>query len=234
MRLRAPLICFALAVGCSAAVTDRPTEGQVQSAHHPFFVRMGVPCPEGMNEYPDMCWACPLEDPAQCKLKCESGNAGACSVLGLQYDVGWGDWPKDPLLAQTNYKKACSGGSLYGCANVAICLEKGDVCPKDLARAAAMFTDLCERGFLGSCIAIARIRFGAGSGAEGFKYAERACKGRRNPPDCRFLGRACLDHPEVAPPNCVEDARKLACEYGDARACAGQFPAEPEDARSGE
>lgn len=175
-----------------------------------------------MIEDPRLCLACPFTDRAECTAKCEAGNAGACSIVALQAEAGW-EGPVDAPLAQRYYQKGCDGGSTYACTSVALCSIRGDVCAKDPKRASEIFVRQCGRGHAPSCYFNGRELVKAGSISAGFEFAERGCVGMHDAWGCRLLGKLCVEHSKVAPPNCLENARVHACEYGDSEACAGRF-----------
>lgn len=170
-----------------------------------------------------VCWACPVVDVAECQLRCDNGNGGACEIRAIQARAGWGLEEPDERLAQAFEEQGCKRGSPWACVKVAICHLKGGKCPPDPVRALTILKEECDAGIALACAAYGQVKIEAGEASAGFAYAEHACVGLDDAAGCRFLRKLCAEYPENAPVRCVDTARERACGLGDERACAGDL-----------
>ena len=153
---------------------------------------------------------------------CEFGNAEACNNAGLVLNQRGEFGHGVPLL-----KKACDGGSAWGCTNLAQVYARGvpGVEP-DGTRALTLLTSACEREhFMVACANVAALYAQGGSGivvddGKAFDYAQRACDGG-NTISCGTVGVFYYTGRVVA-----KDASRAAnlfdaaCTAGGAAACS--------------
>lgn len=149
---------------------------------------------------------------------CDEQHAGACSALGVIYEIGLGV-AADPARASALYERACRYGNVRGCTNLAIVQIWGFGVPREVRFAARLLGVTCARGDAKACLHLARLH-DAGEGtsmdrALAARLFELACDGQE--------ASACLERAEIlANAGRHRDAEEFygkACSFGDARAC---------------
>ncbi len=96
------------------------------------------------------------------ELGCKTGDAAACSALGVVFETGVGR-PQDARQARGLYAKACSAKNQRGCVNLAKLEIASAQGAGDLALAHERLFLACELGEPSGCAAMGeRLRRGAG------------------------------------------------------------------------
>jgi TPR repeat protein len=85
---------------------------------------------------------------------CFMDDAGACSALGVSYEVGVVGAPQ-PKKALSAFERACVLGNARGCVNFGAMLAKGDAGVSDAPRAVRLFTKACGGGEQAGCAKLA-------------------------------------------------------------------------------
>jgi TPR repeat protein len=99
----------------------------------------------------DLSVACAGGNIATCAAECERRGMESCAELGFRYATGDGV-PKDDAKSASLTRKACDGGSVRGCMNLATDLfADTHGSPKDEARAAKLRKGACEKGGALAC-----------------------------------------------------------------------------------
>ena len=78
--------------------------------------------------------------------KCESGDAGSCNDLGVNYEL-----MKEYDNAYANYKKACDAKVQLGCSNLGTLYKNGLGVKKDPKKAVEIYKDSCNSGGTQAC-----------------------------------------------------------------------------------
>ncbi len=161
-------------------------------------------------------------------------SAEHCVPAGELYAEGRGV-PADVKRAAELFGRACDGGDLGGCFELARLYESGTGVPRDPARAATLYERMCAADSYG-CTRLAGLLL-AGQGvqkdaARGVTLAERACREHRDWEACLQLGLALRDGNGIArdavaarkqlQETCRFEASlgcRAACELGDAESC---------------
>jgi len=150
--------------------------------------------------------------------KCEAGNFEACADAGASYLLGKQGMPKDPAKGVPMLKKACDGGSLFGCEIYGRALKRGMGVPKDLAGASKAFTKACDGGKGTSCRALA---LGMKSDdPKRIPLLQKACDAK-DKIGCVGLGAAYL-HGNQGTKKDLKKAKEIlgkACKLGEKMAC---------------
>lgn len=157
-------------------------------------------------------------------LACQSGDASACSAMGVIYETGVGV-PADGPLAHQYFVRACVAGNQRGCVNRAL-LELDGVrwgTPPDkvaIAHARDTLLTACEKGEASGCAHMGKLMVknekNAIDVAAGQNLLQRACEA--NDAD------ACFELAELAPKTASRPAQETLELY--VKACvAGHEPA---------
>jgi len=90
---------------------------------------------------------------------CEHGNANACNAVATTYFDGFQATTKErgALLAAPYLEKACSGGSLRGCANLGQLYAVGLGVAFDQTRAQTLLKKACGGGIRAACDILAKL-----------------------------------------------------------------------------
>ncbi len=161
---------------------------------------------------------------------CTSGDAGACSALGVLYELGRGV-AADPRRAAKLYRMACNQGNGRGCTNLGLVLEHGVQGVPAQKQARDFYSRACDEGERSGCANLGRL------------YKE----GKVVPKDLAFASdllthacrdgetAACLDLAELVAPSEPDRALSLfvnACVAGEASACSHIQTSTPKKATS--
>src|SRR5580692_6249685 len=119
---------------------------------------------------------------------CAAGNAMDCGGIGVFYAVGNRGLPKDLGKAAEFYLRACDGGALAYCNNLAVLTEWGGGVPKDEARAVELWRKSCDGGIDSGCSGLARM-YESGQGVAKDETQAVALYAKA----CRGFSFACLD-----------------------------------------
>jgi TPR repeat protein len=157
----------------------------------------------------------------QFNAQCDSGNDGACSLLGVMYEVGHGV-PRSPQHAVRLYRRACGGGSARGCANYAEAMLNGTAGAIDHSFAVSLLTTACRSPEAAGCGRLAHLTARGDGVRQSMKISlallRRACE-HGDPDACRNLGDALI--PASNSPGRESLALYVqACLDGDEEACA--------------
>jgi TPR repeat protein len=110
---------------------------------------------------------------------CAKGDAGACSALGVTYEMGIAE-PPDPKRAAHAYIHACHLSNPRGCANWGAIVVSGKLGPPDYLLARKLFEQACDAGEASGCAALGRLhRDGQGVSADttfARELLSRACE----------------------------------------------------------
>lgn len=155
---------------------------------------------------------------------CLTGDAGACSALGVAYEVGVGV-PRDLRAAATAFERACALENPRGCANLALlqlALHPDDAAV--VAQSRATLAASCEDADRFACARLGRMARDGLGGAKDLVGAivlfERGCASGE--------ASACEDLASlvgVTSPERAMELHAVACTAGDAQACAALRPA---------
>ncbi len=158
---------------------------------------------------------------AHFERQCETTEPGACSTLGVMYELGLGG-PRDGRRAVTLYEHACQRGNARGCLNLGLALLEGIGAPRDPERAVTVFAAGCREKFAPACGALGEL-YQQGRGVApapnlAIGLFRRACDGGHLP-SCVDLGN--LLELEDAAGSVVERIAlfERACVGGDPRGC---------------
>lgn len=88
--------------------------------------------------------------PAELAATCETGDARACSVLGVMYEVGRGA-PMDRARAATLFGWACEQGNLRGCVNLGRLELLEGTTNEALVATTRRFDAICQQGSAEAC-----------------------------------------------------------------------------------
>jgi len=87
---------------------------------------------------------------------CSANDAGACSALGVSYEVGIGH-AGNARAARDAYSRACSLGNGRGCANLATLMISGALGAPDLTMVKVLFESACNAGERSGCAQLGRL-----------------------------------------------------------------------------
>jgi TPR repeat protein len=79
-----------------------------------------------------------------------------CTRLGMTYDFGN---DTDYNKATNLYEKACDGGDMWGCNNLAGSYESGRGEPKSHDQALALYQKACKGGFEWACHNLSNLQY---------------------------------------------------------------------------
>lgn len=150
--------------------------------------------------------------------KCEKGDMEACATIGGAYLLGKGGKTKDEKKGVELLKKACDGGSAFGCEIYGRALEQGRGVTADPAAAITYWQKACDGGAGGGCRSLALKK--ETSDPARIPLLEKACEKDDNL-GCMGLGAAYL-HGNQGAPKDLEKAKqymKKACDLGAKSAC---------------
>ncbi len=183
----------------------------------------GVPdqCPPGLiaNGATDTCDTCGGAPMCENALEDCGEDGTSCLDVGVEFASNAQGLREDLVRATALFEGACTAGSLRGCNNLAVHVERGLGARKDLDRAADLYAKACEADITEACINRASI-FEARGNLQGAKAMyERVCDEgpqvgcynlavflERHPQDQRSLARAI----ELYEQGCDED-HALSC-----------------------
>ena len=112
------------------------------------------------------------------RAACDTGEAAACSALGVMYEIGFGV-PRAPRAALRLYRRACSAKNTRACANLGEALLSDAAGARDPVAAEAILRVACDGGQARACAALGRAyRAGAvvAPAAVATSFLEMACQ----------------------------------------------------------
>jgi TPR repeat protein len=134
--------------------------------------------------------------------------------------------PVDYVASLALFERGCSLGSLEACEGIARQTARGEGCPRDEARAAKLFEELCRKGRGGACTQAAKLyfdRIGRTSDGLAVGLADQGCT-LGNLEGCRVFAARCVTS-ETETADCATRARERACALGDHDSCeSGRLP----------
>lgn len=154
------------------------------------------------------------------ELGCRGNDAGACSALGVLYELGLGR-AKSYAAAHSYYERACKDGNQRGCVNLGrLESERSDATDTDRARARTLFASACDASEASGCAELGRMLARAKGPSRDIVGADimlgRACD--------KNLFRACYELAELYRGQPTEDVARSTTLY--AKAClSGYQPA---------
>jgi TPR repeat protein len=99
---------------------------------------------------------CRAWDAADCRRRCDAGDATSCAHAGVMYAVGRGA-ARDPQRAWVLLARACAKGDLLGCAELAGLYLDDDGPRRNADRAATLAEAACSGGNGLGCAMLARL-----------------------------------------------------------------------------
>jgi TPR repeat protein len=99
---------------------------------------------------------CRAWDAADCRRRCDAGDAASCAYAGVMYAVGRGG-ARDPQRAWALLDRACRNGDVTGCAELGRLYLEDDGPRRNAARAAALAEAACNGGSGQGCAMLARL-----------------------------------------------------------------------------
>ncbi len=154
------------------------------------------------------------------ELGCKGNDAGACSALGVLYELGIGR-AKSYAGAHKSYERACKAGNQRGCVNLGrLESERSQATNLDRSRARILFATACEANEASGCAELGRMLARDKSPNRDLVGADimlgRACE--------KNLFRACYELAELYRGQPAEDVARSTTLY--AKAClSGYQPA---------
>jgi hypothetical protein len=179
----------------------------------------GTACPVGSSEIPDGCAVCDMRLPDTCQVPCEAGSGHACVILGSVFQFGI-HTPRDYQKAFALYERGCNLGSAQGCEFLASELLRGEGCAPDEKAAMQLLEPLCRAGRPSSCAQAADVYFARAKPTDiavALSLLEDGCR-HGSAEVCVLLARQC------SAPECVVEARRRACTFGDEKSCTPNPP----------
>ncbi|HTJ82946.1 MAG TPA: tetratricopeptide repeat protein [Polyangiaceae bacterium] len=157
------------------------------------------------------------------RAACETGDAAACSALGVIAETGLVAAP-DRAAAQRLFRRACDGGNPRGCVNLGKLVERASLGENDLTMIASLYRKACDAGEAAGCAALghALVHGDAASRDRAVDLLGAACR--------RGQADACFDLAEIERrgsmpgPVALEHYAK-ACVAGNLIACHRLDPA---------
>jgi hypothetical protein len=120
----------------------------------------------------------PGEEPDRVQLRCHTGDAKSCGLLGWMYKTGQGV-AKDPVRSAELFRQGCNGGDAAACNSLGYAHALGAGAPLDGAKAMALFLQACEAKHANACDSVGEAHEkGWGTKvdpAEALKWYEKAC-----------------------------------------------------------
>jgi TPR repeat protein len=118
---------------------------------------------------------------------CDLGSADGCVTLADVYQWNGGGIAAAPRLAVSLYETACAAGRMDACGKLAAMVQEGAGVPRDEARAAHLYEQVCEHGTasgnpteIRACAPLARMllegRLVPKDEARAVSYLEAACE----------------------------------------------------------
>ena len=94
------------------------------------------------------------------KLACDHGDFGGCTVLGIDYAMGYSG-AKDVAAGNALFDKACTGGTseadASGCYYLGQAYQRGLGVAVDASRAVELYRKACNAGWQESCLTLAQM-----------------------------------------------------------------------------
>jgi uncharacterized protein len=96
---------------------------------------------------------------------CGTGDALACSLMGLRYESGLDGVTQDKAKAALYHDKACKGAISSSCMSLASMYQEGEGVTKSMANAISRYEKACTFGTTYGCQALGII-YGYGQGVK--------------------------------------------------------------------
>jgi hypothetical protein len=154
----------------------------------------------------------------EAEAKCAKGDAESCATIGGAYLLGKGGKVKDEKKGVELVKKACDGGSAFGCEIYGRALDEGRGLAVDKEGAKTSFQKSCDLGGGGGCRALA-MRLEVADPAR-IPLLDKACQ-KDDKLGCMGLGAAYLHGNQGAPKDLAKAQQFLqkSCDLGAQSAC---------------
>ncbi len=153
---------------------------------------------------------------------CDDGDASACGVLGLEFEVGE-RVPRDIARAAGLYGQACELGDMEACTILGSLYHTGQGVTRDLARAVSLHERACDGGEMMGCESLGRMHETGSGVLQDYGRAaalyRQACEGNL-PSGCNSFGMILQQGLGVEPnPESALERFAEACDAGNLEGC---------------
>ena len=152
---------------------------------------------------------------------CRTGQADACTNLGVLYFYGDGV-TKDLALSAQYYQQACDGGEGNACANLALMYQSGQGVARDTEKAIRRLRSACDHHQMGACGQLGELHLSGEGVTQDSALARRllhqACVGG-DAPSCQTLAGVSGGKAPAEETMLNIRALEASCEKGQAGPC---------------
>jgi hypothetical protein len=161
------------------------------------------------------------DDPQECRVQCDLGDAPSCTRLGYLLAHGEQGFVRDDQNARTFYDRACGVGYAPACFNIGVLHAMAGEAPKEQQIAATYWDRACADGYPPACSNLGALYAGASSAkarAQAVELFARACSGG-DPVGCMNAAVVMRKMEQVGVDHDVGALLDLACDGDIAAGC---------------